>query len=84
MTSQLINQKKELSQTVSVQEQIAEYQIYHQQAPELLNIHDLGFIENGTGKHQSNTVYGIDGVCPCEYAGQYKQPIKIIKVKNNE
>ena len=25
----------------------------------------LGFMENGTGKHQSNTVYSPDGICPC-------------------
>lgn len=25
----------------------------------------LGFIESGTGKHQSNTVYSVCGVCPC-------------------
>lgn len=25
----------------------------------------LGFMDNGTGKHQSNTVWYIGGVCPC-------------------
>ena len=25
----------------------------------------LGYMDNGTGKHQSNTVYSIEGVCPC-------------------
>lgn len=25
----------------------------------------LGFIDNGTGKHQSNTVWYIGGICPC-------------------
>lgn len=25
----------------------------------------LGYIENGTGKHQSNTVWYVRGICPC-------------------
>ncbi len=25
----------------------------------------LGYMDNGTGKHQSNTVYFIKGICPC-------------------
>lgn len=25
----------------------------------------LGFMDNGTGKHQSNTVYDINALCPC-------------------
>lgn len=26
---------------------------------------ELGFLDNGTGQHQSNTVYSIEGLCPC-------------------
>lgn len=25
----------------------------------------LGFMDNGTGQHQSNTVYSTEGICPC-------------------
>ena len=25
----------------------------------------LGYMNNGTGKHQSNTVYSEKGLCPC-------------------
>lgn len=25
----------------------------------------LGYMDNGTGQHQSNTVWSIGGVCPC-------------------
>ena len=25
----------------------------------------LGFMDNGTGKHQSNTVYSTEGISPC-------------------
>lgn len=42
-------------------------------------VKDVGFLERGTGKHQSNTVYGTDGVSPCLYAGQYKEPFKIVE-----
>ena len=42
-------------------------------------VNDLGFIERGTGKHQSNTVYGTDGVSPCIYAAQWKEPFKVLE-----
>lgn len=29
------------------------------------NTKELGFMDNGTGKHQSNTVYDINYLCPC-------------------
>lgn len=45
----------------------------------LLNVSELGFIDRGTGQHQSNTVYGTDGVCPCQYSVQWKDPFKIIE-----
>lgn len=38
----------------------------------------MGFIEKGTGQHQSNTVYGIDGISPCLNAVNYKEPIKVV------
>lgn len=25
---------------------------------------ELGFIDNGTGKHQSNVVYDVNAICP--------------------
>jgi hypothetical protein len=45
----------------------------------LLKVNELGFIENGTGKHQSNMVYNSSGISPYEYAGQYKNPFKIME-----
>lgn len=45
----------------------------------LSSVNELGFIERGTGQHQSNTVYGTDGICPCEYSVQYKEPFKILE-----
>lgn len=44
-------------------------------------INELGYIERGTGQHQSNTVYGTDGVCPCQYAGQWRESFKIVEDK---
>lgn len=38
----------------------------------------LGFIEKGTGKHQSNAIYDTGGVLPTQYAGQYKSPPMIV------
>lgn len=40
----------------------------------------IGYLTGNRGrkeKHQSNTVYSTDGLCPTEYAGQYKDPFKI-------
>lgn len=37
-----------------------------------------GFLEKGTGKHQSNTIYSTGGVLPTQYAQQYKNPPMIV------
>lgn len=73
------NQEELKSQTVSRQDTMPESVISKQMEPVLLNVNELGFIEQGTGKHQSNTVYGTDGICPCEYSVQYKEPFKILE-----
>ena len=44
-------------------------------------VNGIGFIDKGTGQHQSNTVYKSDGLCPSEYAVQYKEPLKVIEWK---
>ena len=31
----------------------------------MMKVDILGFIENGTGRHQSNTVYSVSVVCTC-------------------
>lgn len=46
-----------------------------------LNVKELGFIEKGTGKHQSNTVYSSAELCPTITAVTYKEPLKVIKCK---
>lgn len=34
------------------------------QEPKILEVKQLGFMDNGTGKHQSNTVYDENALCP--------------------
>lgn len=43
---------------------------------------ELGFIERGTGQHESNTVYDSQGLSPCQSATQHKNPTKVIIQKN--
>ena len=42
------------------------------------SIISVGFINNGTGKHQSNTVHNTFGVSRCLDANDYKHPELII------
>lgn len=47
-------------------------------------VKEIGFIEKGTGKHQSNVVISMGGCCPCLCASLgYKQPPTLIVVRNN-
>ena len=46
------------------------------------NVKEIGFIEKGTGQHQSNTIYDINGLCPTICSAEaYKSPYKFL-VKN--
>jgi len=49
------------------------------------SIDEIGYIEKGSGKHQSNIVYSVGGICPCIAAGcGVKFWIYVIKrTKNN-
>lgn len=49
-----------------------------------LNVRELGFIEKGTGKHQSNTVYGSDELSPTITAVSWKEPLKVIECQKIE
>ena len=37
-----------------------------------------GYIERGTGEHQSNAVYSVNGLCRTLQAGDWKSPVKVI------
>ena len=46
----------------------------------------VGYMTGKQGRferHQSNTVYGTEGICPTQYAGQYKDPFRIEVKANN-
>ena len=49
------------------------------QEPKILEVNQLGFMDNGTGKHQSNTVYDENALCPniATIEGGGTQQIKI-------
>lgn len=41
-------------------------------------VKQLGFIEKGTGKHQTNIVYDKNGLCPTLYAALWKGAFKVV------
>ena len=71
--------QKEVSQTVLQQDMIVESATYKQQEISLQKVNSIGFIEKGTGQHQSNTIYQTIGVAPCLNSVNYKEPIKILE-----
>ncbi len=79
MTLPSTNQEKLSLQMQLQQERTEELVVKVQSQAVLSSVNELGFIERGTGQHQSNTVYGTDGICPCEYSVQYKEPFKILE-----
>lgn len=44
----------------------------------------IGWLEKGTGKHQSNAVFDKDGLSPCIMAGFIKQPAMIVVEDTDE
>lgn len=44
------------------------------------SINEIGYIEKGTGQHQSNTVYGDNGIMECLSATDYKHQLLIKQV----
>ena len=51
--------------------------------PMIIETKELGYIENGTGRHQSNTVYGDDNISPAitTITGGGTQQIKTLEIK---
>ena len=41
-------------------------------------VFEHGYLDRGTGKHQSNMVYDANGIMPTQYAVQYKEPFKVV------
>lgn len=48
------------------------------------NVNELGYLpyNNGNKKHQSNAVYGVDGINPTLTASDYKAPVKVVAEHN--
>lgn len=53
------------------------------QEPKILEARQLGFMDNGTGKHQSNTVYDENALCPniTTVEGAVHNRLKCVKVR---
>ena len=47
------------------------------------SVNVLGFLEKGSGQHQSNMVYDTNVLMPTEYAVQYKEPFKVVECQKN-
>ena len=45
------------------------------------SVKQLGCLDSGTGKHQSNQVISYDGLKTCEYAGQHKNPQRFVEIQ---
>ena len=79
MTEQSAIHSGEKLQTVSQQNMTAESQITSKQEILSPKVIEVGFIEKGTGKHQSNTIYSSNGCVPCLNSVSYKEPVKIVE-----
>ena len=78
LTEQSAIQKNVLFQTASQQDKTEEYLIRGRLEMLSQRINEVGFIDKGTGQHQSNTIYSDNGCCPCLNAVNHKEPIKVV------
>ena len=78
LTEQSIIHSQEKYQTVSQQDTIVEYQTNSRLELSSQRVNKVGFIDKGTGQHQSNTIYSDNGCCPCLNAVNHKEPIKVV------
>ena len=77
LTSQLTNQVSSNTQIASKQNMTQESETLGKTEVECVNA--LGYIEKGTGQHQSNTVYSEDGISPGLNASDSKEPVKVVQ-----
>ena len=74
MTEQSTNQGNEILQTVS--RQGVEVSLITEMKKTALS--KIGYMDKGSGEHQSNQVFNKDGICPTLPSVSYKEPLKII------
>ena len=77
LTCQTNTQNLSKSRTQLKQDMMPESDITTTTTQESVNV--LGFLEKGSGEHQSNKVYDTNGLMPTEYAVQYKEPFKVVE-----
>lgn len=82
LTLQSTSHEASESQTALKQDTMRESAILKRMEVGLSSVNEIGFIDKGTGKHQSNVIYGTDGICPSECSVQYKEPYKILEQLN--
>lgn len=75
-----MSQDNGILQTVSKQD-AEELSITETKRTLLLN--KVGYMDKGTGQHQSNEVFGKDGICPTIPSVSYKEPLKIVDKDKN-
>ena len=68
-------QSQSTNQEQSCQDKIEESVTFQDKVAECSSI---GYLDRGTGKHQSNMVYDANGIMPTQYAVQYKEPFKVV------
>lgn len=78
LTEQSITHSQKKYQTVLQRNTIAEYQTDSKLELSPQRVNEVGFIDKGTGQHQSNTIYSDNGCCPCLNAANHKEPIKVV------
>ena len=75
LTSVQNTQNLSTTQTQSKLGMMQESEITNSTIPECVNA--LGFLDKGSGLHQSNVVYDTNGLMPTQCANQYKEPYKV-------
>ena len=74
---QSITQESEKSLTALRHDTMQELVTRDQMELSLLN--KVGFIDKGSGEHQSNQVFNKQGICPTVPSVSYKEPLKILE-----
>lgn len=84
LTEQSTIPGSEKLETVSQQDTITELATCVQREIWLSKVNEVGYMDNGTGQHQSNTVYSSNGVSPCLNSTNYKEPVKVVEYERNK
>ncbi len=81
MTEQSKNLEESMLQTVSKQK-TEDYVTTSQK--KIASSNKYGYMEGGTGEHQSNQVWGKDNTCPTIPCVSWKEPLKIVEKRRSK